>query len=50
MTKTVEFYFDVGSPTAYLAHNRLQQLQKQYNCVIEYRPVLLRWLIQSNWQ
>jgi len=47
MTKTVEFYFDVGSPTAYLAHNRLQQLQKQYNCVIEYRPVLLGGLFKA---
>lgn len=41
MSKTVEFYFDFGSPTAYLAHKRLQQLQAQYGFVIDYRPVLL---------
>ena len=41
MSKTVEFYFDFGSPTAYLAHKRLQQLQAQYDFAIEYRPVLL---------
>tara|TARA_B110000503_G_scaffold131738_1_gene206778 strand:- start:1745 stop:2338 length:594 start_codon:yes stop_codon:yes gene_type:complete len=48
MTKTVEFYFDVGSPTAYLAYNRLKQLQKQYNCVIDYRPVLLGGLFKAS--
>ena len=30
MSKTLEFYFDFGSPTAYLAHKRLQQLREQY--------------------
>jgi len=48
MTKIVEFYFDVGSPTAYLAYNRLKQLQKQYNCVIDYRPVLLGGLFKAS--
>ena len=41
MSKTVEFYFDFGSPTAYLAHKRLQQLQAQYGFAIDYRPILL---------
>lgn len=47
MSKTVEFYFDVGSPTAYLAHKRLQQLQAQYGCTILYRPILLGGLFKA---
>ena len=41
MSTTVEFYFDFGSPTAYLAHCRLQQLAAQYDLTVEYRPMLL---------
>ena len=41
MSKTVEFYFDVGSPTAYLAHKRLGQLSKQYGLQVRYIPMLL---------
>lgn len=48
MTKTVEFYFDVGSPTAYLAHKRLQQLKQQYDCIIDYHPVLLGGLFKAS--
>ena len=39
--KTVEFYFDFGSPTAYLAWQRLKQLSDQYDLVIDYKPMLL---------
>jgi len=41
MSKTLEFYFDFASPTAYLAHKRLQQLREQYGLVIDYKPMLL---------
>ena len=41
MSKTIEFYFDFGSPTAYLAYQRLLQLREQYGASIEYRPMLL---------
>lgn len=41
MSKTVEFYFDLGSPTAYLAHKRLGQLSKQYDLQVRYMPMLL---------
>ena len=41
MSKTVEFYFDFGSPTAYLAYQRLLQLRAQYDLQIVYRPMLL---------
>lgn len=41
MSRTVEFYFDFGSPTAYLAYRRLRQLAQAYGLTIEYRPMLL---------
>ncbi len=41
MSKTLEFYFDFGSPTAYLAHKRLQQLREQYGLEVRYQPMLL---------
>lgn len=41
MTKTLDFYFDFGSPTAYLAYKRLGQLQGQYDLTINPMPVLL---------
>ncbi len=41
MSKTLEFYFDFGSPTAYLAHKRLGQLAEQYDLEVVYRPMLL---------
>ncbi len=47
MSKTIEFYFDFGSPTAYLAYKRLRQLEQQYSCVIEYKPVLLGALFKA---
>ena len=37
----LEFYFDVGSPTAYLAHCRLLQLRQRYTFALAYRPMLL---------
>ena len=47
MSKTIEFYFDFGSPTAYLAHKRLQQLQSQYSCTLDYKPILLGGLFKA---
>ena len=41
MGTTLEFYFDFGSPTAYLAHKRLQQLCDKYPLEVEYKPMLL---------
>ncbi len=41
MSKAVEFFFDFGSPTSYLAWRRLTVLQDQYDAVIDYRPFLL---------
>ncbi|UTW56708.1 2-hydroxychromene-2-carboxylate isomerase [Kordiimonas sp. SCSIO 12610] len=47
MTKTIEFYFDFGSPTAYLAYKRLIQLQGQYGAKIEFRPMLLGGIFKA---
>jgi 2-hydroxychromene-2-carboxylate isomerase len=47
MSDTIEFYFDFGSPTTYLAHKRLQQLTEQYDVAIDYKPVLLGGLFQA---
>jgi len=41
MTKAIEFYFDFGSPTTYLAYHRLKQLNKKYGVEILCKPVLL---------
>ncbi|MGL4566160.1 MAG: 2-hydroxychromene-2-carboxylate isomerase, partial [Halioglobus sp.] len=48
MSKTVEFYFDVGSPTAYLAHKRLQQLRAQYGLELRYVPMLLGGVFKAS--
>lgn len=47
MSKTLEFYFDFGSPTTYLAHKRLLQLQDQYELDVHYRPILLGGLFKA---
>ena len=47
MTTSIDFYFDFGSPTAYVAYRRLQQLRSQYQCQINYRPVLLGGLFKA---
>jgi 2-hydroxychromene-2-carboxylate isomerase len=41
MRKTLEFFFDFGSPTAYLAHKRLGQLSLQYDLEVIHQPMLL---------
>lgn len=41
MPKTVDFYYDFGSPTAYLAHKRLQQLSARYDFAVNYKAILL---------
>lgn len=37
----LEFYFDLGSPTAYLAYRRLRQLSDEYPLTLVYEPMLL---------
>ncbi|MCG8667992.1 MAG: 2-hydroxychromene-2-carboxylate isomerase [Pseudomonadales bacterium] len=38
---TLDFYFDFGSPTAFLAYERLLQLQAEYDLKINFKPMLL---------
>ena len=41
MQKAVEFFFDFGSPTTYLAHTQLTQLALDTGAKVVYRPMLL---------
>jgi 2-hydroxychromene-2-carboxylate isomerase len=41
MSKTVEFFFDVGSPTAYLASTQIQKIATETGATLVYRPMLL---------
>jgi 2-hydroxychromene-2-carboxylate isomerase len=41
MNKTVEFFFDVGSPTAYLAYTQLPALAAACGAQVRWRPMLL---------
>lgn len=47
MTKTVEFYFDVGSPAAYLAWTQMPALCAAAGARLEYRPMLLGGVFQA---
>ncbi len=41
MSKSVEFFFDVGSPTAYLAWTQLPRLAAECGAELIYKPMLL---------
>src|SRR5689334_14432853 len=41
MSKTVEFYFDLGSPATYLAYTQLPKICAQTNTRLVYIPLLL---------
>jgi 2-hydroxychromene-2-carboxylate isomerase len=47
MGKTVEFWFDVGSPAAYLAWHRLPRICEAAGATIDYRPMLLGGVFQA---
>jgi 2-hydroxychromene-2-carboxylate isomerase len=47
MSKAVEFYFDVGSPAAYLAWTQLPRIARDAGAEIEYRPFLLGGVFQA---
>jgi 2-hydroxychromene-2-carboxylate isomerase len=47
MSKTVEFYFDVGSPAAYLAWTQVPKLAAETGATIDYRPMLLGGVFQA---
>ena len=39
--KTIEFFFDFGSPTTYLAHTQLPRIARDTGARLVYRPMLL---------
>ncbi|MDI3355928.1 2-hydroxychromene-2-carboxylate isomerase [Pseudomonas sp. UYIF39] len=41
MSKTVEFYFDIGSPATYLAYTQLPKICEQTDSQLIYIPILL---------
>ena len=41
MSKQIEFYFDFGSPTAYLAYTQLPKIARECGAGIVWRPMLL---------
>lgn len=47
MSKNIEFYFDFGSPTSYLAYKRLLQVSEKTGVSIDFKPVLLGGLFQG---
>ncbi|MEN5302941.1 MULTISPECIES: 2-hydroxychromene-2-carboxylate isomerase [unclassified Pseudomonas] len=47
MSKTVEFYFDLGSPASYLAWTQLPALCARQGAALIYRPMLLGGVFQA---
>jgi 2-hydroxychromene-2-carboxylate isomerase len=47
VTKTVEFWFDVGSPAAYIAWHRLAKVAQRTGAKVEWRPMLLGGVFQA---
>lgn len=41
MTQVIDFYFDFGSPNAYLVHKVLPELAQSKNATLRYHPILL---------
>ncbi|MCI0913846.1 2-hydroxychromene-2-carboxylate isomerase [Pseudomonas sp. NPDC089743] len=47
MSKTVEFFFDLGSPASYLAWTQLPALCARHGATLQYRPMLLGGVFQA---
>ena len=47
MAKSVDFYFDYGSPTAYLAYTQLPALAKRTGATVNFKPMLLGGVFQA---
>ncbi|TVP92666.1 MAG: 2-hydroxychromene-2-carboxylate isomerase [Pseudomonadaceae bacterium] len=47
MSKTIEFFFDVGSPASYLAWTQLPALAAKYQAQLVYKPMLLGAVFQA---
>lgn len=47
MNRTVEFFFDFGSPTSYLAYTQLPKICAETGATLVYRPILLGGIFQA---
>jgi len=47
MAKRVDFYFDYGSPTSYLAYTQMPGLAQRTGATVVYKPVLLGGIFQA---
>ena len=47
MNKTVDFFFDLGSPASYLAWTQLPGLCARQGATLRYRPMLLGGVFQA---
>lgn len=47
MSKTVEFFFDLGSPASYLAYTQLPGICRETGATLIYRPMLLGAVFQA---
>lgn len=47
MSKSVEFYYDYGSPTSYLAFKQLPALCQKHGAELDYKPVLLGGIFKA---
>lgn len=47
MNKSVEFFFDFGSPASYLAYTQIPQLCAQARAALVYKPMLLGGVFQA---
>jgi len=47
MSKTVDFYFDVGSPSSYLAWTQLPKICADAGALLVYKPMLLGGVYQA---
>lgn len=46
-SKTVEYFYDLSSPYAYLAHEAIEQVARDHGAAVRWRPFLLGGLFKS---
>ena len=47
MSKTLEFFFDLGSPTTYLAYTQLPGICAETGSQLVYQPILLGGIFKA---
>ena len=41
MSNYIDFYFDIISPYSYIAHKKIQKINKNQKVIFNYKPILL---------